>query len=256
MSSPLARATASSDPILARCTGWTAVTTPMDGRPMAARSAISPPTYIPISRTAASCSGPRRSTVSGRPISLFWLPSLLSVRIVVARTAATASLVEVLAMLPVMPTTSGVNRLRQPAATDPRAAMASATRTIVTSPSDVESAGDLVTRRAVAPRRTASARCAWPSVRSPGRAANRLPGCTARESTAAPRMGRSERASSRPPVRLVTSSAVSGRAGPGHGPADVGSASVIGGGVARPPLTGPASPARPSMVGRSGGPAS
>ena len=43
-----------------RWTAWTAVTTPIDGRPMAARSAISPPTYMPISRTAASCSGPRR----------------------------------------------------------------------------------------------------------------------------------------------------------------------------------------------------
>ncbi len=53
-----------------------AVTMPISGRPIAARSRISPPTYMPISRTAAACSGPSRSTVSGRPTSLFWLPSV------------------------------------------------------------------------------------------------------------------------------------------------------------------------------------
>ena len=86
-----------------RWTGWTAVTTPIRGRAMRASSAISPPTYIPISRTAASCSGPIRSSVSGRPTSLFWLPSLRSVRKRADRTAAIASLVDVLAMLPVTP---------------------------------------------------------------------------------------------------------------------------------------------------------
>ena len=100
-----------------RWTGWTAVTTPIRGRAMRARSAISPPVYIPISRTAASCSGPRRMSVSGRPTSLFWLPSLRSVRKRRPRTAATASLVDVLAMLPVTPTTSGSNR-RPPAGGD------------------------------------------------------------------------------------------------------------------------------------------
>ena len=113
-----------------RWTGWTAVTTPIDGCAIAARSAISPETYIPISSTAASCSGPRRISVSGSPTSLFWLPSVLSVRRAAPRTVATASLVDVLAMLPVIPTTSGSNRRRQPAATAPRATSASATRTI------------------------------------------------------------------------------------------------------------------------------
>ena len=79
-SSPLAASIASSEPIRARWTGWTAVTTPIRGWAIRARSAISPPTYMPISRTAASCSGPSRRTVSGRPTSLFWLPSLRSVR--------------------------------------------------------------------------------------------------------------------------------------------------------------------------------
>ena len=41
--------------------GWTAVTTPIDGGAIAARSAISPETYMPISSTAASSSGPSRS---------------------------------------------------------------------------------------------------------------------------------------------------------------------------------------------------
>src|SRR5665811_1104133 len=82
-------------------------------RPSRASVAISPPTYIPISRTAARCSGPRRRSVSGSPISLFAFPSLLSVGSATARTAAVASLVDVFARLPVIPTTSGSNRARQ-----------------------------------------------------------------------------------------------------------------------------------------------
>ena len=60
---------------------------------------------------------PRRRSVSGRPISLFWLPSLFRVGIAAPRTAAVASFVDVLAKLPVMPTTSGAKRARQAAAT-------------------------------------------------------------------------------------------------------------------------------------------
>ena len=52
-----------------------------------------------------------------------------------ARTAATASFVDVFAMLPVTPTTSGANRRRQPAATAARAARPSTTRMTVTSAS-------------------------------------------------------------------------------------------------------------------------
>ena len=139
-SSPLAASIASIEPMRDRWTGWTAVTTPIRGRAMRASSAISPPTYIPISRTAASCSGPIRSSVRGRPTSLFWLPSLRSVRRREDRTAAIASLVDVLAMLPVTPTTSGSNRRRQPAASAPSAARGSATRTMVTSPNAAGSA--------------------------------------------------------------------------------------------------------------------
>ena len=116
-SSALASSIASREPARSRWTGATAVTTP-DRRPAEGgqRRRSRPPTYIPISRTAARCSGPRRRSVSGSPISLFWLPSLLSVGIAAARTAAVASLVDVLATLPVMPTTSGAKRARQAAA--------------------------------------------------------------------------------------------------------------------------------------------
>ncbi len=136
-SSAFASSIASSDPIRDRWTGWTAVTIPTEGSPIAARSRISPPTYMPISSTAAPCSGPRRRTVSGRPTSLFWLPSVRSVANRRSSTPATASLVEVLAMLPVIPTTSGSNRRRHAAATACSARSGSATRTIVTSPSAV-----------------------------------------------------------------------------------------------------------------------
>ncbi len=231
-SSPLACSTASSDPIRDRWTGWTAVTTPIDGMAIAASSAISPPTYIPISRTAASCSGPSRMRVSGSPISLFMLPSVRSVRRAAPRTAAAASFVEVLAMLPVTPTTSGVNRRRHPAATAPSAACASATRTTVTSPRAAASSTGRVTSTAAAPRAIASGRWSWPSVRSPGRATNRLPGATRRESTAPPRIGREERASSRPPVWRRRSSAVRAGAAASDGTGVDESTSVTRGSVA------------------------
>ena len=254
-SSPLARSTAASVPIRDRWTAWTAVTTPIAGFAIAARSAISPPTYMPISSTAASCSGPNRRTVSGSPISLFWLPSLLSVRRAVPRTAAIASLVDVLAMLPVTPTTTGSKRRRQPAATAPRAAAPSGTRTTVTSPSESGSASGRVTSTAAAPRRTASPRWAWPSVRSPGRATKSWPGDTRRESTAAPWMGRSDRVRSRPPVHPTRSSAVRVGCPPVSGGGVDGSTSVTDASVACPVLTGRMR--RPSSAGgRRTGPAS
>ena len=131
-----------------------------------------------------------RSRVSGRPTSLFWLPSLRSVRNRLARTAAIASLVEVLAMLPVTPTTSGSNRRRQPAASAPRAANGSATRMTVTSPIAAGSAIGRATTRAAAPRRDGvgeerrARRCARPEAPT-----KTSPGSTSRESTAAPRIG-------------------------------------------------------------------
>src|SRR5215210_5945855 len=157
-SSPFACSIASSVPIRDRWTACTAVTTPISGRAIAARSRISPPTYIPISRTAARCSGPSRSTVSGSPISLFRLPSLRSVVRRCPRTPATASFVEVLAMLPLTATTSGSNRARHVVASAWSAARASVTRTIDTSPSAATSFGGRVTRRHAAPAAAAASR--------------------------------------------------------------------------------------------------
>ena len=185
-SSPLARSTASIEPMRERWTSRTAVTTPIFGRAMAASWAISPPTYIPISSTAASCSGPIRSTVSGRPISLLALPSLFRVTNRSARTAAMASLVEVLAMLPVTPTTSGEKRRRQAAATACRPRSVSGTTIADAAPraSSASPSGSSETRRAAAPSARAAPMKRWPSVRSPGRATKRFPGRTSRESTA------------------------------------------------------------------------
>ena len=87
---------------------------------------------MPISSTATSCSGPRRSSVSGRPISLFSLPSLRSTVQRWASISAICSLVDVLASDPVMPTTSGAKRSRQTAAAERRATPASATWTTLT----------------------------------------------------------------------------------------------------------------------------
>ncbi len=238
ISSPLAASMASRVPILERWTAWTAVTTPIRGRAMAASSAISPPTYMPISRATASCSGPRRRSVRGRPISLFWLPSLFSVRNWRASTAATASLVEVLAMLPVIPTTSGSNRARQVAARAPRAAIGSATAMTATSGGRTWSGGRSRTTTAAAPAAAAAARWRWPSVRSPASATNSWPGSMSRESTAAPRIGREASTTRRPPVIRAISAADS--VGGAAGFRDVRWASVTAPSVAQR-LTGPRS---------------
>ena len=131
-------------------------------------------------RTCPSRGPPRRArgssrrSVSGSPISLFWLPSFRRVRNAAPRTVAMASFVEVLAMLPVTPTTSGSNRARQPAAIAPSATSPSGTARTVTSPSASRTAGGTgrETTSAAAPATAASARKRWPSVCSPARATN------------------------------------------------------------------------------------
>ena len=52
---------------------------PALGRAQRARRSISPKLLMPISTTAYSVSGSSRNSVLGRPISLFWLPSVFSV---------------------------------------------------------------------------------------------------------------------------------------------------------------------------------
>ena len=68
---------------------------------------------------------------AGSPISLFRLPSLRSTTRRVASTSATCSFVDVFASEPVIPTTSGSNRVAPRAAAERSASPASATRTIV-----------------------------------------------------------------------------------------------------------------------------
>ena len=154
-------------------------------------------------------------------------------------------------MLPVMPTTSGVNRARQAAATAWSARSVSGTSITVTSPSvsragsPAAGSGPRETRMAAAPAAAAAARNRWPSVRSPGRATNRLPGATRRESTAAPRIRRSLRRRSRPPVAASRSSAVRAGSGAGGRPGSVTASSV-----AQAALTGgPRRPGRRVLVG-------
>ncbi len=68
---------------------------------------MSPTAYMPISSTAISCSPVRPlSRLSGRPTSVFWLPSVFSTWCLPLSTLATTSFVVVLPRLPVMPTTS------------------------------------------------------------------------------------------------------------------------------------------------------
>ena len=106
-------------------------------------------------------------------------PRCLSVGIAAPRTAATASFVEVLAMQP-GDARRRAGRTAPPAGGDgPEAAERSATRTTV----DVAGRGRRRrpargTSTAAAPAASASRDEAWPSVRSPGRATNRLPGST------------------------------------------------------------------------------
>src|SRR5450759_5047240 len=189
---------------------------------------------MPISRTAASCWGPKRSTVSGNPTSLLALPSLLSVSKRCDKTAAIASLVDVLAMLPVTPTTRGEKRWRQAAATAGRPNNVSGTATIATSAAAAAAATaerpasaslPSPTRSAAAPAARAALRKRWPSVDSPGRATKRAPGSTNRESTAAPLMGRRDERRTRPWVAEAISATVRA-SGPAPGPVSLWRVSV------------------------------
>ena len=73
IASAFARATSSIVPTSSRCSGPMVVTSARSGRAIAQSSAICPRPRIPISVTSTSVSGSSRQTVSGRPISLFWL---------------------------------------------------------------------------------------------------------------------------------------------------------------------------------------
>ncbi len=77
------------------------------GRASAASAAISPGALVPISITAERVACRSRSSVSGTPSALLNERSLATTDPRDASAAATSSLVVVLPLLPVMPTTSG-----------------------------------------------------------------------------------------------------------------------------------------------------
>jgi len=79
---------------------------------MAAKRAISPAWFIPISMAAARCSARSRNRDSGKPISLLKLPSVFNTGPSGRSAAANSSLVLVLPTEPVTPTTLGEKVLR------------------------------------------------------------------------------------------------------------------------------------------------
>ena len=66
---------------------------------------MSPGCEAPISTTAMSCSGRRRSNVLGTPMSLLKLPCVKSTLYFSPRTAEASSFVVVFPLVPVMPIT-------------------------------------------------------------------------------------------------------------------------------------------------------
>ena len=110
--SALARTTFSSVPTSSRCSGPSCVTSVTSGRATAASSAIWPSPRIPSSTTSTSVSGSSRSTVSGSPISLFWLWSGKTVGTTAAQSAPRMSLVVVFPVEPTTATTRADERAR------------------------------------------------------------------------------------------------------------------------------------------------
>ena len=84
----------------------------MSGRTMAPRYSISPKWFMPVSITAASCSGARPSSVRGVPMSLLKFSGVLRTFSLAPSTAAIISLVVVLPTLPVICTKGISNRSR------------------------------------------------------------------------------------------------------------------------------------------------
>ena len=215
-SSPFAAAIASRSPAREACTASIAVTTPTRGRAIAQRSAISPPTYIPISATSRSAPSGRLRSASGRPISLLAFPGVALVFVAAPPSAAAiSSFVVVFPTEPVTPITSRSKRARQLVAAAASArtpestrrsvapcfvaatfAAAMATSSAAPSPACGATACGAAAElgrsatTAAAPRSRASTMCRRPSVRSPGSAKKISPSATSRESTRAPRIAR------------------------------------------------------------------
>ncbi len=203
----MASAIASTEGKNSRCTGATLVIVATSGSASVERARISPGADMPISSTAAVCSGRRRRRVRGRPYWLLRLPSVLSTGPRVARRCAVMSLVVVLPTEPVTPTTGSAAWRRTWRARSERALVVSATRTRGRPPGAATSRW---TRARAAPRAAASATKSCPSNLGPTTATNRAPGSRVRESieTEARASASGARATSAPPVPASTSARV------------------------------------------------
>ena len=121
IASAFASATRSTVPTSSRCSGPIDDTTTTSGRAIAQSSAICPSPRMPISVTRISVSGSSLQTVSGRPISLFWLSAAQIVGTTAPQSAPRMSFVEV---LPVEPTTATTRASLFERTSDARAASA------------------------------------------------------------------------------------------------------------------------------------
>ena len=170
-----------SDPRPSRWAEWILVMTAIVGAPIRASRSISPGTFIPISTTAAPCSGPRPRSVRGRPMRLLKFPVFFNTFRLRLKIAAVISLVLVLPLLPETAITGMSNLMRRFRASSP-----SAKRVSLTKITAAEAPGGRVTPRdtitAPAPFATASSTKAWPSWFSPGRAMKQSPGLIPRVS--------------------------------------------------------------------------
>ena len=140
---------------------------------------------MPISSTITSVSSGLSRMVTGRPCSLLKLRGLAAVRRVLASTAASRSLVEVLPTDPVMPTTQSGRRVRAHAPSAMSAAAVSSTSIMVLPRGRGSDPTGRPVREAAAPAESASAMWSCPS-RSATIGTKSDPGRRERESNEAP----------------------------------------------------------------------
>ena len=189
---PFSRATASTVCMNSWCSRCALLTIARVGAAIAARRAISPGWFMPISMTAALCAALRRNSVRGTPISLFRLPRVASRPSspwAAARMDAIISLTVVLPLLPVTPMTGRLKRLRQWLAMRPSATRVSATTMAGTLPLS-QPAGKRSTTTAATPLAATCSRKSWASKLSPRRATNSEPAWALRLSVDTPAKAR------------------------------------------------------------------
>ena len=156
-SSSFSRALARSSAKFSPCAGPRLVNTPMVGRMMGRRWAISPGRLMPASNTPRLCPSRSAHTLRGTPTWLFQLPGLRAMCSSRPSRCAIHSFTTVLPLLPVMPTTGPWNCPRCQAASRCSASRVSGTR-MVFSRSRSSGAGGVLTSACRTPRSTRSAR--------------------------------------------------------------------------------------------------